>query len=795
MLNAAQIRGDLSDPDYYAPMSSLTRVSDPDYWHHQAQTGILPYYAATGGDASGFFDFIAAPFKAIGSAVSTIASPVLSAVKTIASPVLQAVETVTSPILKPVLGAIAPVLGAITQNPLFDIVKTGVSFIPGVGTAVSAGMGALAAAGRGQGLTDIALQAAKSAVPGGPAVQSALDVAIGALQGRDVADSVLATIKDKLPGGEIAKAVFDAGTAIARGQSADQAILNQLRAKLPGGELGRQAFDAAIAAHQSANAPASVTFPALSAQHQRVTRTWQRMGRRGLQMPIRTVARTVGVPTNMVRQVGSAFLNRWAGSPSATSMTNIGEADSLEQAASAMGIPIEEGDFSPRGTGEMTFAKIKTIPKFTLVLTPTFTQALYDKGTPNMRKAILAHGLLARLSQSTGELDNTGGWIIRSGDTGFGIAKKVTNDGSRWKEILPVNPGMSTYTDSNGATQIKPWKIGQRVILPPSWLGTAAPVPAQLPLPASVSIPGIGTVALPSLPVSTAPIPVPTAPGAARTYVVQSGDSLWKIAQKYTGDGSRWKELYAMPVNAKTIGPDPNKINMGQKLVIPDSWPSSGGATLPSVTPPIIPLPAPGPAVPSTSPDPTTGAVQTMLAFFCNRHGGEIPIGAFSSSSTVPFGTDPDDLGGVWDDRCEEATLGFQGWANAHPRPNSTPLPTTGQPDQATVAALQAQNAADLAAMAGGTPMPTPTPTVTPVLPGLPGLPAIVPPAWSEQPTGGAAPGSAQAAIPLPGGQVATAGVAPAAKKGDGMGLLLLAGGALLLFGGGFGAGRARRAA
>jgi nucleoid-associated protein YgaU len=53
---------------------------------------------------------------------------------------------------------------------------------------------------------------------------------------------------------------------------------------------------------------------------------------------------------------------------------------------------------------------------------------------------------------------------------------------------------------------------------------------------------------------------------AARTYTVQAGDTLGKIAARFYEDGSRWKEIYE--ANKAQIA-DPNVIEAGQKLVIP----------------------------------------------------------------------------------------------------------------------------------------------------------------------------------------------------------------------------------
>lgn len=54
-----------------------------------------------------------------------------------------------------------------------------------------------------------------------------------------------------------------------------------------------------------------------------------------------------------------------------------------------------------------------------------------------------------------------------------------------------------------------------------------------------------------------------------KSYIVRQGDSLWKIAQKYLGDGSRWKEIYTYNNNKSIIGGNPNLIKPGQVLSIP----------------------------------------------------------------------------------------------------------------------------------------------------------------------------------------------------------------------------------
>jgi nucleoid-associated protein YgaU len=64
---------------------------------------------------------------------------------------------------------------------------------------------------------------------------------------------------------------------------------------------------------------------------------------------------------------------------------------------------------------------------------------------------------------------------------------------------------------------------------------------------------------------STLPQPAP-ASAAERTYKVQPGDSLSKIAKEFYGDANDYMRIFE--ANKDTLN-DPNKIQIGQELVIP----------------------------------------------------------------------------------------------------------------------------------------------------------------------------------------------------------------------------------
>ncbi|MEU8545992.1 LysM peptidoglycan-binding domain-containing protein [Streptomyces roseoverticillatus] len=55
----------------------------------------------------------------------------------------------------------------------------------------------------------------------------------------------------------------------------------------------------------------------------------------------------------------------------------------------------------------------------------------------------------------------------------------------------------------------------------------------------------------------------PTAPGA-RTYTVEPGDTLWTVAERFYGDGNRYRDIAA----ASGID-NPDVVNVGQVLTIP----------------------------------------------------------------------------------------------------------------------------------------------------------------------------------------------------------------------------------
>lgn len=62
----------------------------------------------------------------------------------------------------------------------------------------------------------------------------------------------------------------------------------------------------------------------------------------------------------------------------------------------------------------------------------------------------------------------------------------------------------------------------------------------------------------------TEPAPAPEPAPAARTYTVESGDTLWAIAERFYGDGNQYQRI----ADASGVS-NPDLIQPGQVLTIP----------------------------------------------------------------------------------------------------------------------------------------------------------------------------------------------------------------------------------
>jgi nucleoid-associated protein YgaU len=119
-------------------------------------------------------------------------------------------------------------------------------------------------------------------------------------------------------------------------------------------------------------------------------------------------------------------------------------------------------------------------------------------------------------------------YTVARGDTFIGIAEKVYGDRTKWQVIFDAN--RKQVPDVNRLPE------GQKLVIP--GLPESA-LKAQKSL-----LPATGTI----------------------NHTVKRGDTLYTLAEKYYGDGSLWQHIH--DANKKVL-PNPNRLEVGQKLVIP----------------------------------------------------------------------------------------------------------------------------------------------------------------------------------------------------------------------------------
>ncbi|MCZ7853451.1 5'-nucleotidase C-terminal domain-containing protein [Agrobacterium salinitolerans] len=160
---------------------------------------------------------------------------------------------------------------------------------------------------------------------------------------------------------------------------------------------------------------------------------------------------------------------------------------------------------------------------------------------------------------------------VRTGGDGFKVfATKAVNAydfGPNLEEAvaayITANSPYKPYTDGR-ISEVTP--AGYVAPAKPAAPAPAATAPAPATTPAPAPAAPAATAPAPTVPAATAPAtttPAATA-AAASKYVVEKGDSLWKIAAEKYGDGALWSRI----AKANTLK-HPNHIEIGEELELP----------------------------------------------------------------------------------------------------------------------------------------------------------------------------------------------------------------------------------
>lgn len=124
-------------------------------------------------------------------------------------------------------------------------------------------------------------------------------------------------------------------------------------------------------------------------------------------------------------------------------------------------------------------------------------------------------------------------YVVRQGDTLYGISRRELGDGAQWTRIR----------DANGLKESQPLRVGSTLRLP-GGSGEVSRVAFD---------PGRRDA---------------TPPAAPREYTVREGDTLSSIAERFLGKRSRWQELFEL--NRSRLK-DPNQVAPGTRLTLPST--------------------------------------------------------------------------------------------------------------------------------------------------------------------------------------------------------------------------------
>lgn len=117
---------------------------------------------------------------------------------------------------------------------------------------------------------------------------------------------------------------------------------------------------------------------------------------------------------------------------------------------------------------------------------------------------------------------------------------------------------------------------------------------------------------------------------ATRTHVVRAGETLWMIAQRYLGDGGRWREI--LQLNASVIR-GPQDVPVGATLRIPGSGARPAGQPAPAARGAGAPPARRSDPPPSQAAAPAAGASGRTI-FFGRRNAGGLTMPAGTSASS-----------------------------------------------------------------------------------------------------------------------------------------------------------------
>ncbi len=508
---------------------------------------------AVGGAAKGVAKGVSGAAKGVGKAASAVGSAVshvpvigagLKGLVTVTLGPYQSMIGVLSGerIDKAVLGNLKSQVGA--AKAIAPYVQTVISIVPGVGQGISGGMSAALALAEGKPITEAVLAAAKGALPGGPLAAAAFDAATAVVQGKGLSEVALAAVPLPAAQKDILRQSLAVAKDIAQGKRVDKILLDRANdnlKKLPASV--QKAAQVGIALAQGQNIQQVALKAGASA-----------LGANKVMNPLLKAASNLGVTKSGIEKAVGAAQAIKNGSPVLKS--------SLGKAVS---------NYAANSPGHVGFKTAVAVLKNTSGNKTAMGVARRALPNEAARQGFdAAVGVVAKtVSQNPGGLaKRAGSSFVANLSKPKGIMSPYQPNLKHAIESMTRNP---TLVMQHPMVLANKFGTSQQTVLQAlKHVGTQRLMPWRSLSPNAANFirkwnPNANVGMLTHGTYDTAGLDE-----TGTKYIVEKGDSPFKIAQKLTGNGNRWTELKALNKDKK---PDITKnVWVGEVLNLPASW-------------------------------------------------------------------------------------------------------------------------------------------------------------------------------------------------------------------------------
>jgi hypothetical protein len=537
-------------------------------------------------------------------------------------------------------------------------------------------------------------QTVLSFVPGvGTGMAAAIGAGLALAEGKSISQAMVAAVKGSLPGGAASQAAFNVAEAAIQGKPIDQIAISALPISAQQKQLLAQGLAAAKDIAAGKNVAASIADRAiktLPAQYAKAVQIGLAVGRaKSLQQGLKTGvmgAASMGVSTLSKGKTMNPFIKAVSnlGTSKGAIQKAVGAAQAIKNGSPVLGKALNSAvkNFRQGSPEHLGFATAVNVLKQTAgnkvamgvarrALPTQSAQRAFDAAVGTVARTVAANpAALAKRAGSTfvPQMSRKKGTI-----SPYQPNLKHAIDSLKRNPTLAAQHPMVLAKKFGTSQQVAMQalkKVGTQRLLPWRSMSPRAAAFVQKWSKAPLSFLSHGTGDTAGLDES------------GTKYIVEKGDSPFKIALKLTGNGNRWTELKALNTDKKpaiTVN-----IWTGEVLNIPASWQKP---VVKEAAPPVAVLSQPTPTSPVllSTPAPQISVAPGILQAKATLVAWGKTDGV-NQAGVADYGSSAADLSTDFGPRDSLQLMAFQNWAN---KTLSAGLSADGKLDPKSLSALQ----------------------------------------------------------------------------------------------------------